>query len=191
MADWIWDFQPPVQFPRDRIDVARAEVGRGIYAAQCASCHDFGGATIGQTVPLAAIGTDPERFRSFTPELAEKMNTFGTGRPWRFSHFRKSDGYANMPLDGLWLRAPYLHNGSVPTLGDLLEPPERRPAVFWRGYSVYDYDNVRFVTSGPEAERLGWRHDTSVRGNGNGGHVYGTDLTPEEKAALLEFMKTL
>ena len=191
VKDWIWDFQPPMQFPRDRIDAARAEAGRGVYAAQCASCHDFGAAQLGQVVPLAEIGTDPERLRSFTPELAANMNTFGTGRPWRFSHFRKTDGYANMPLDGIWLRAPYLHNGSVPTLRDLLEPPERRPTVFWRGYSVYDFQNVGFVSSGPEAERFGWRHDTSVRGNGNGGHVYGTTLTPEEKAALLEFMKTL
>ena len=44
------------------------------------------------------------------------MNTIGTGKPWKFSHFRKTKGYANMPLDGVWLRAPYLHNGSVPTL---------------------------------------------------------------------------
>jgi hypothetical protein len=95
-----------------------------------------------------------------------------------------------MPLDGLWLR-PHLHNGSVPTLRDLLEPPERRPTVFYRGYTVYDYANVGFVTSGPEAEREGFRYDTSVRGNSNAGHVYGTDLTPEQKAVLLEFMKTL
>ena len=44
------------------------------------------------------------------------------GYPRRFSHFRKTYGYANMPLDGVWLRAPYLHNGSVPTLRDLLNP---------------------------------------------------------------------
>ena len=50
------------------------------------------------------------------------MNTIGTGKPWKFSHFRKTDGYANMPLDGVWLRAPYLHNGSVPTLRALLFP---------------------------------------------------------------------
>ena len=45
------------------------------------------------------------------------------GTPYHFSHFVKTDGYANLPLDGLWLRAPYLHNGSVPTLADLLPPP--------------------------------------------------------------------
>ena len=56
----------------------------------------------------------------------------------RFSHFRKTFGYANSPLDGVWLRAPYLHNGSVPTLRDLLEPSDQRPKTFYRGYDVYD-----------------------------------------------------
>ncbi len=82
------------------------------------------------------------------------MNTIGEGKPWRFNHFRKTNGYANMPLDGLWLRAPYLHNGSVPTLRALLFP-EERPAVFYRGYDVYDWTNVGFVSSGPEAEAGG------------------------------------
>ena len=58
------------------------------------------------------------------------MNTIGDCRPWKFSHFRKTDGYANMPLDGVWLRAPYLHNGSVPTLRALLFPDER-PRTFF------------------------------------------------------------
>ena len=80
------------------------------------------------------------------------MNTIGTGTPWKFSHFRKTDGYANMPLDGVWLRAPYLHNGSVPTLRALLFP-EERPAVFYRGYDVYDWQRVGFVAEGPDAER--------------------------------------
>ena len=66
------------------------------------------------------------------------MNTIGTGRPWRFSHFRKTNGYAGMPLDGIWLRAPYLHNGSVPTLRALLFLDER-PARFYRAYDVYDW----------------------------------------------------
>jgi hypothetical protein len=191
IAQWIGAFQPPLQFPPDKIDAARAEAGKAVYQARCAACHDFGAPSVGQVTPLAEIGTDPERLNSFTEDLALHMNTFGIGRPWRFSHFRKTDGYANMPLDGLWLRAPYLHNGSVPTLRDLLEPPERRPALFFRGYSVYDYENVGFVTSGAEAERAGFRFDTSVRGNGKQGHVYGTDLSPAEKAALLEYLKAL
>jgi hypothetical protein len=89
------------------------------------------------------------------------------------------------------MRAPYLHNGSVPTLRDLLEPVENRPKVFYRGYDVYDPVNVGFIANGPEAQRGGWSVDVTVRGNGNQGHVYGTDLTTEEKQALLEYLKTL
>ena len=112
--------------------------------------------------------------------------------PARFSHFRKTYGYANMPLDGLWLRAPYLHNGSVRNLRELLEP-ERRAESFYRGYDVYDYDNVGFVTSGREASEQGWYFDTKARGNSNDGHAgyeYGTLLDEEKKQALIEFLKT-
>jgi hypothetical protein len=111
--------------------------------------------------------------------------------PARFSHFRKTYGYANEPLDGLWLRAPYLHNGSVPTLAALLGLSDR-PALFYTGYDVYDYANVGFVTSGPDAERHGWRYDASRPGNGNRGHegeAYGTLLPAEKKRALLEYLK--
>ena len=113
------------------------------------------------------------------------------GAPLTSRSYGRTDGYATMPLDGLWLRAPYLHNGSVPTLRDLLRPPEQRPTVFNRGHDVDDYVGVGFVTSGPESERTGVRYDTGERGNGNRGHVYGTGLSPAEIDALLEFLKTL
>jgi hypothetical protein len=118
------------------------------------------------------------------------MNTIGTGRPWRFSHFRKTNGYAGMPLDGVWLRAPYLHNGSVPTLRALLFLDER-PARFYRAYDVYDWRGLGFVSTGPEAEKQGVAFDTSQRGNGNGGHTYGRDLSVQDRESLLEYLKTL
>ena len=83
----------------------------------------------------------------------------------------------------------YLHNGSVPTLRALLFLDER-PAVFYRGSDVYDWHAVGFVTSGPEAERGGVRFDTSQRGNGNGGHVYGRDLSVHDREAIVEYLKT-
>jgi mono/diheme cytochrome c family protein len=113
--------------------------------------------------------------------------------PSRFSHFRKTQGYANQPLDGLWLRAPYLHNGSVPTLRALLEPADRRPAEFYIGYDVYDFANVGFVSDGADARRHGWKLDTTLPGNGNGGHegyAYGTLLPRPQKDALIEYLKT-
>jgi mono/diheme cytochrome c family protein len=189
VAEWTMDLKPPA-YPAARIDQSRVEQGRTVYQSACASCHAFDGARVGQVTPVAEVGTDPERLNSFTAALAERMNTIGTGRPWKFSRFRKTDGYANMPLDGVWLRAPYLHNGSVPTLRALLFPDER-PAVFYRGYDVYDWERVGFVSEGPEAEKNGIRFDVSLRGNGNAGHVYGRDLTAADREALIEYLKTL
>lgn len=189
IAQWALDLKPP-PFPAARVNQARVEPGRRIYETACAQCHAFGASRVGQVSPVSEVGTDPERVQSFTAELAARMNTLGAGTPWQFSHFRKTEGYANMPLDGVWLRAPYLHNGSVPTLRALLFP-EERPAVFYRGYDVYDFDRVGFVAEGAEAEQGGVRFDTSLRGNGNGGHLYGRDLPAADREALIEYLKTL
>jgi len=188
IEDWIVDLKPPA-YPADRINAALAQTGAPIYQRECARCHEPGAPQVGQVTPLAEIKTDRERLDSFTAELAKGMNTIGEGHPWKFSHFRKTDGYANMPLDGLWLRAPYLHNGSVPNLRALLNP-EERPAEFYRAYDVYDWTNVGFVSSGAEAEKEGVRYNTRDRGNSNGGHLYGASLDPASKTALLEYLKT-
>ena len=188
VEEWIMDLKAPA-FPPGRIDRTRAARGQATYKLACAECHDFGAPRIGKVTPLADIGTDPERVGSFTALLAQRMNTLGEGREWRFSHFRKTEGYANMPLDGLWLRAPYLHNGSVPTLRALLFP-EERPAEFYRAYEVYDWDNVGFVSSGADAERNGVRFDTRLRGNSNTGHLYGQQLSGAQREELLEYLKT-
>jgi processive rubber oxygenase RoxA-like protein len=189
IGTWIANFEPP-PFPEDRIDPVLAERGRPIWEAQCASCHAFDGEQVGRVVDVELLGTDPERANSFDAQLAAALNMIGEGRPWQFSNFRDTNGYANSPLDGIWLRAPYLHNGSVPTLRDLLRPPDERPEVFYRGYDVYDFENLGFVSSGSEAEAQGVRLDTADRGNGNGGHLYGTTLSASEVDALLEFLKT-
>lgn len=189
IRDWSLTLQPPA-FPANRIDADRARRGEAHWQVHCAECHAFSGKKVGQVTPLAEIGTDPERENSFTVELAEKQNTLGIGYPWRLSHFRKTGGYANAPLDGVWLRSPYLHNGSVPTLRALLFP-EERPRQFYRAYDVFDFEKVGYVSSGAEAEKLGWKYDTTVRGNSNAGHLYGTDLKPEDKLDLLEYLKTL
>jgi mono/diheme cytochrome c family protein len=189
IENWMLDFKPPA-YPAGRIDRAKAAEGRALWDQVCASCHSIEGPLVGQVTSLAQVGTDPERLDSFTPELARAMNTIGEGKPWRFRHFRKTNGYANMPLDGLWLRAPYLHNGSVPSLRALLFP-EERPAVFFRGYDVYDWENVGFMASGRAAEASGVRFDTTLKGNSNKGHTYGTSLTRQERELLLEYLKML
>jgi cytochrome c peroxidase len=100
-------------------------------------------------------------------------------------------GYVAAFLDGIWLKAPYLHNGSVPTLRDLVEPAATRPKVFWRGYDVFDPLKVGFVSDTPEAQRVGTRLDTAGKGGGNQGHEFGTALSAQDKDALVEYLKTL
>jgi hypothetical protein len=99
-----------------------------------------------------------------------------------------------MPLDGVWLRAPYLHNGAVASLRDLLEPAAKRPKVFYRGNDVYDPTKVGFVSDvSARGESKFFRFDTSVAGNSNVGHdgkSYGTELPPRDKDALVEYLKT-
>ncbi len=190
IEEWLLDFPPP-RYPY-QINETLAAKGQTVWQQNCASCHAFDGAQVGKVEPIDAIGTDRHRLDSYTYELLENQNTLYSGYPWRFSHFRKTNGYANMPLDGVWLRAPFLHNGSVPTLRDLLEPPEQRPKEFYRGYDVFDQVKLGFVSN--VAEENGYkffRFDTSVPGNSNAGHLYGTKLTPEEKDALVEYIKKL
>ena len=95
-------------------------------------------------------------------------------------------------MSGLWLKGPYLHNGSVPTLRDLLLPAGQRPTAFYRGWDLVDPVNGGFLsTPGGLAERYGWRYDTMLPGNSNAGHLFGTDLSLAEKESLLSYLKTL
>lgn len=191
VENWLRDTLQPPSYPYT-IDRTAAAQGASIYAAHCAGCHAFDGAQVGQVTPISEIGTDPHRLDSFTYDFSANMNSLFVGTPYRFSHFRKTQGYANVPLDGIWLRAPYLHNGSVPTLRDLLDTPDARPKAFYRGNDVYDSTKVGFVSNVAEENgRRYFRYDVSVPGNGNQGHLYGVDLSPAEKDALVEYLKTL
>ena len=192
IAEWILDLGPP-KFPESKIDRSKLPRGAEVFATHCAACHAFDGARVGKVVPITdpLLGTDPHRLNSFGADMVERMNTWGQGYPWKFTHFQKTDGYANQPLDGIWLRGPYLHNGSVPTLRDLLKPPGERPKKFRRGNDVYDWANVGFDSTTPsEGARTYFEFDTTKPGNGNAGHTYGIGLPPADKDALLEYLKT-
>lgn len=192
LDDFLSELPPPrYPFP---VDVELAQRGKPIYERMCANCHTPGRPYTNKLTLPDAIGVDRERLDTWIQTAADEANRrvreMGIDRP----EMVKQEGYQNMPLDGLWMRAPYLHNGSVPNLREMLEPSANRSPVFHRGFDVYDQENVGFVVSGPDAERYGWRFDTSVRGDGNLGHegaAYGTELSAEEKEALLEYLKTL
>ncbi|WP_157496760.1 di-heme-cytochrome C peroxidase [Hahella ganghwensis] len=100
----------------------------------------------------------------------------------------KPDYYKARPLSGIWATAPYLHNGSVPTLYDLLLPPAQRPTSFHVGNRELDINKVGFKTSPSENSSL---FDTTLAGNHNHGHIYGTDLTEPQRYALIEYLKSI
>ena len=91
-------------------------------------------------------------------------------------------------LDGVWSTAPYLHNGSVPTLDDLLRPVADRPSTFPLGHREYDPEKVGYTT---EEDEPIWVFDVSKDGSSNSGHEYGTTLGDEERRDLVEYLKTL
>jgi mono/diheme cytochrome c family protein len=98
--------------------------------------------------------------------------------------------YKARPLDGIWATAPYLHNGSVPNLTELLKPASQRLASFSVGTRTFDPVNVGYITDAPGFPKF----DTTASGSGNIGHEgeeYGTNLSPDERRQLIEYLKTL
>jgi hypothetical protein len=219
LEKWMLTSEPP-KYPYP-IEKALSERGAGIYAHYCAGCHgkngrefappqgdtsrdcvqangaddmDLYSPNVGRITRIEELGTDRRRLDSFSYDLAVQLGTIYAGYPHRYCHYRKTFGYANMPLDGIWLRAPYLHNGSVPTLRALLEPSRLRPPLFHRGNDVYDTTNVGFATDVSEQNgRKFFAYDTTLPGNSNTGHEgerYGTELPAADKDALVEFLKT-
>jgi hypothetical protein len=200
VATWLETLPaPPSPHRPDAAAVAR---GKAVYREACATCHGwqegasyvFTGERLGHVEPIGALGTDRKRLDSYTEWFRQRqLNELFAGTRYQFRNFKKTDGYANMPLDGLWLRGPYLHNGSVPTLADLLKAPEERPKAFVRGLDVIDTQNGGFqsppCTPGASVPK-GYCFDTTQPGNGAGGHVYGAGRPAAEKADLLAYLLT-
>ena len=109
------------------------------------------------------------------------------------SWFEPLPGYIAPPLDGIWASAPYLHNGSVPTLEALLNS-RARPEKWQRFKDSREYD---FSAVGWKYEvasrgkKRGLVYDTTLPGYGNGGHTFGDKFSGEERQAVLEYLKTL
>jgi hypothetical protein len=96
--------------------------------------------------------------------------------------------YKARPLSGIWSSAPYLHNGSVPSLVELLKPPPARMAKFFVGSREFDPVNVGVAVAASEHAS---EFDTALLGNSNVGHSYGTTLGDADKRDLLEYLKSL
>ncbi len=121
-----------------------------------------------------------------TAELLEQAYKLTGNQPTSFSN-----KYKARPHNGVWATGPFLHNGSVPTLTELLKKDTERVKEFYVGSWTFDATNVG-ITSVPEEG--GVKHflfKTTLKGNSNAGHNFGTNLTPEQKKQLIEYVKTL
>ncbi len=158
-------------------------------------------------VPIDVIGTDPTRLYGLSDRWGEYYNRSWFAQEqkgWLADDYaaRKTDGYQAPPLDGIWATAPYFHNGSVPTVYEVLSS-RSRPRVFTRSYRTnqQDYDprklgwKVQVLNGEPDPGLSPYErrkiYDTRQPGRGNGGHTFGDDLTEAERMAVIEYLKTL
>jgi hypothetical protein len=208
------DNLPPPPYPFDSVDLARAREGKALFRASCARCHTRRNQTIYPASSLGVdrnrtmVNTSVSRF-GLAALVMEACTIYGLnnqGQPgadwcmpkgsWQErldEYFRDTprrvvegtNGYKADMLRGIWAQAPYLHNGSVPTLGQLV-CPATRPARFLRGNLYYDETLVGFEWIDTPKARYGpndtihiQEYDTQVPGKANTGHTFGSDLCPD------------
>jgi len=200
---YLFSLQPP-PYPR-AIDPELAERGRALFEDTCSRCHGTyrpERSYPNRIVELNVIGTDPARALAPSDRLVAHYNASWFGE--RYPADETMTGYQAPPLDGIWATAPYLHNGSVPTVEALLDS-SKRPDRYRRPPST-DFEHYDF-------NRLGWKvevleqdvdpsgdppvdqdrtiYDIRRFGLGNQGHTFGDGLEPQDRRAVIEYLKTL
>lgn len=200
------------------INRTQAELGKELYKNHCLGCHTDSKnvSTASFSYKYLDVGTDPEYYRGqvesfygkdlFKDVLAPWLNKIKTaaykrekisnpslyeaGRTdivWQAPTGNKPEA---RPLYGIWASAPYLHNGSVPSIRDLLKKPSERTKEFYVGSTEYDPVNLGFKSQDLYfAFKLQTKCDKCT-GNSNQGHDFGTCLTDAEKDQLIEFLKS-
>lgn len=192
---YIYSLKPP-KYPY-HIDTALAVEGESVFNDKCAKCHGTYGD--GDTypnllIPESIIQTDSFLYKAnySNPQFVDWFNrswfTMGD-HPARLEPY---NGYIAPPLDGIWITAPYLHNGSVPNLEALLNS-SLRPRYWSRDFQKPQFDSLQ----------VGWQyaaHDsadsrevynTTLPGYGNYGHYFGDRLSEKDRKAVIEYLKTL
>lgn len=192
---YINSIQPP-KYPK-AVNEKLAAKGKDIFTVNCSKCHGtYGddGKYPNLLIPESIIQTDSALYTAnySNPQFVDWFNKswFTTGdHPASLAPYR---GYIAPPLDGIWITAPYLHNGSVPNLEALLNS-EKRPAYWQRDFSKqdYNYDNPGWnyqKKDGPGGSEV---YNTTLKGYSNSGHYFGDALSDKERKAVIEYLKTL
>jgi mono/diheme cytochrome c family protein len=198
---FIRSIEPP-RYPFS-VDGALAEKGQRVFETTCSRCHGtYGDAETypNLLVDLEVIGTDPVLASSSSYLVGPYIDWFNESFWGEMSRLEPNQGYVAPPLDGVWATAPYLHNGSVPTIAELLNS-KTRPRYWTRdrtdstsydesvlgfGYEALDHGQAGL----PEDEQAPI-YDTTLEGYGNGGHTFGDVLSESDRGAVLEYLKTL
>ncbi|MEM9885774.1 MAG: hypothetical protein AAF849_07775 [Bacteroidota bacterium] len=192
---WLRSLEPPA-YPYE-IDENLAAKGQAIFDKKCSSCHGKYGKEErypNKVVSIDVVKTDSlYAAYSMTSEITNWYNKSWFSQTKPYSRLESHYGYIAPPLDGIWATAPYLHNGSVPTIDALLNS-KTRPTYWKRDLK----DNYEF-----DEEKVGWQYkekngpagkmtyDTTLPGYGNMGHYFGDRLSKLERKAVLEYLKTL
>jgi hypothetical protein len=196
---WIESVRAP-KYPWDT-DAKLAERGGAVFANHCARCHGKYGKDSSypeRLIDVEDVGTDPVR-ATLSVDFKKHLGRSWLGDYGKTGLRTERVAYVAPPLDGVWATAPYLHNGSVPTLWHLLNP-DKRPAVWLRsedgydrgkvGLEVKEFDHLPDTARTAQERRL--YYQTKLRGLSNEGHRYpAKGLSEEEVRALLEYLKTL
>ena len=210
------------------VDTELAEEGKPVFERECATCHKPKNDRIYTVAELGGIDANRANIMTETARkgLVEVIRRACNNEDWCLpkdasgrviqdqrvadnEYYREirpenQRGYKADTLHGIWSQAPYLHNGSVPTLRDMLSPVAARPRKFIRGNINYDVDKVGFISDAAPGGRHNGRSpnptydfmrafefDTTQPGQSNAGHIFGSNLAEEDKSALLEYLKTL
>jgi cytochrome c5 len=193
----------PPKWPFDAPDAQRVARGGQVFAAHCAQCHGTYGPDESYpnlVIPVDEVGTDPTLAVGAAGYAARFVNWFNSSFYGEIARYAPARGYIAPPLDGIWATAPFLHNGSVPTIEALLDSSQR-PRYWTRSHQSTDYDraalgwNFTPLDHGqdgePNADRKRQIYDTTLPGYSNVGHTFGDSLSEDERSAVLEYLKTL
>jgi processive rubber oxygenase RoxA-like protein len=198
---YIANLEPP-KYPF-ALDRALAERGRPVFEATCSRCHGtYGpeGKYPNLLISTKELGTDPILALGAAQFAAPFVEWFKSSFFGEIARLEPQQGYVAPPLEGIWATAPYLHNGSVPTIEALLDS-SLRPTYWTRSFDSKAYDERalgwkhKAVNHGKDAEKnptnKAWLYDTTRAGYSKEGHTFGDVLSPEDRAAVLEYLKTL
>lgn len=205
-------------FGEDSIDIPKAKRGELVFNSHCASCHGAykkawsddktnedetatTSTTYHRSTPVLDVGTDPSRYLGMA-SFSEDLNRLSISK-FMGTVVLPKKGYVPPPLEGIWARFPYMHNNSVPTLCDVINPSKKRPIIYYAAdpkdpSEDYDATCLGYPASHLKPKKFAVKFDTRILGQGNGGHDEGIFLkngieliSKEDKSSLLQFLKTL